>query len=304
MSRHIHLWFRDAYDPSEPRDPSGKWTEGGGGRSTKTSHLTAAPANRAQWPRHIKKLAIPPAWTAVRISSDPRAPLQATGTDAKGRTQYMYSDRHKKSQSAAKFRRIKALEKRFDLVTRRLERDMKGRDRVNREHAQVAHLILDMGLRPGSEADRGDVQTYGATTLKGSHVKDNGKRLEFIGKMGVPLDLPVDNPVLAQTLAERARQAGADGQLFPNVSDASLRAYVRKIAGADFKTKDFRTLKGTKLANQLVEAAPVPTSKSAYKKAVRDVAEKVAKKLGNTAAIALQSYISPLIFAPWQGALA
>jgi DNA topoisomerase-1 len=38
----------------------------------------------------IKALAIPPAWTNVWICPDPRGHLQAVGTDAAGRRQYLY----------------------------------------------------------------------------------------------------------------------------------------------------------------------------------------------------------------------
>src|SRR5262245_53647571 len=36
----------------------------------------------------IRALAIPPAWTNVRICPDPQGHLQATGRDARGRKQY------------------------------------------------------------------------------------------------------------------------------------------------------------------------------------------------------------------------
>ena len=38
----------------------------------------------------IKALAIPPAWTDVRIAQDDRAHIQAIGRDAEGRLQYRY----------------------------------------------------------------------------------------------------------------------------------------------------------------------------------------------------------------------
>src|SRR5215217_1364900 len=38
----------------------------------------------------IKALVIPPAWTDVWISPDPRGHIQSTGYDAAGRKQYLY----------------------------------------------------------------------------------------------------------------------------------------------------------------------------------------------------------------------
>src|SRR3954447_13845785 len=43
--------------------------------------------------KRIKSLAIPPAWTEVWISPNPRGHLQATGRDARGRKQYRYHPR-------------------------------------------------------------------------------------------------------------------------------------------------------------------------------------------------------------------
>ena len=40
----------------------------------------------------IRELGIPPAWKDVWICPDPRGHLQATGTDAAGRKQYLYHD--------------------------------------------------------------------------------------------------------------------------------------------------------------------------------------------------------------------
>ena len=55
--------------------------------------LDARPlANDADMAR-IRKLAIPPVYTDVWISPDPRGHLQATGRDARGRKQYRYLPR-------------------------------------------------------------------------------------------------------------------------------------------------------------------------------------------------------------------
>jgi DNA topoisomerase IB len=58
------------------------------------------------------------------------------------------------------------------------------------------------------------------------------------------------------------------------------------------------------LANQLavdtVSKMSVPKGEKEYKKAVKVIAERVSEKLGNTKTVALQSYINPVIFAPWR----
>ncbi|MDE2426241.1 MAG: DUF1073 domain-containing protein [Elusimicrobia bacterium] len=290
--------FREA---DHPRDDDGKFTEGvsSSRTSTKTSHLVSLP--RDQWPAHVKKLRVPPAWTDVRVSTDPRAALQATGRDSKGRPQYVYSVKFRQSRSAQKFRKVKSLDTKYDAVVQRNDRYMRARDPVVREHALVASLVMEMGLRPGSERDTGaEEQAYGATTLTADHVvkTKDGVKLQFVGKKGVRIDLPVPNEELAEQLVRLSERGG---QLFPDVTARSLRKYFGKIAGAN--TKDFRTLLGTKLAGDLLAKEPVPRTKSEYKRAVRRIAEGVSAKLGNTPTVALQSYISPVVFAPWREAV-
>lgn len=305
---HVHVnQFKEEEHPRAAHGEHGgefvKKGAGTGGTSTTSTsaHLVEQP-DRSQWPDHIKKLKVPPAWTNVRVSPDPDAPLQVIGKDAKGRSQYVYSADFSQSQAAAKFKRIKQLSTKLDAITQRNDKNLQSADKTKSEHALVTKLIMDMGLRPGSERETGAAEkAYGATTLRGEHVKKVGNetRLVFTGKKGVKLDLPVTDPNIASALQKRA---GQTGPLFPNVSDASLRNYIHSVAGADFKTKDLRTLKGTQLATNLVGKMPVPKTPADYKKAVKVVATAVSKVLGNTPVIALQSYISPTVFAPWQSA--
>ena len=57
---------------------------------------------------------------------------------------------------------------------------------------------------------------------------------------------------------------------------------------------------GTSTAREMVAKMKPPRSEKEYKKQVRAVAEAVAKRLGNTPIVALQSYISPTVFAKWR----
>jgi DNA topoisomerase IB len=115
--------------------------------------------------------------------------------------------------------------------------------------------------------------------LESDHIvkENNDVYLSFVGKKGVSLKIPIDDTVLANKLLQRAEAAGPDGQLFPNVTDKSLRDYTADLTKHGAKPKDFRTLLGTSLANELVQSMPKPTSQSAYKKAVMEVAKRVSE---------------------------
>lgn len=291
------------------RVPAGQ--EGGGefaskGGSTGASKLEPAHADREQWPEHVKAAKIPPAWKGVEYDRNPDADLIAVGRDAKGRRQAVYSAKFHAKQAEAKFSRVDELAKKFDSIVAQNRKNGESGDELTKEHADIVALIMQMGIRPGSETDRGGKsKAYGATTLEGRHVQETttGVWLRFIGKKGVKLSLKVPDPKLAADLKARAAKAGHDGQLFPEVSDGSLLEYVHSLDGGGFKTKDFRTHLGTKTA--MAEVAKVkkpPANEKEYKKAVKAVATKVSGILGNTPTIALQSYINPVVFAQWRTA--
>jgi DNA topoisomerase-1 len=136
----------------------------------------------------------------------------------------------------------------------------------------------------------------------GKHVVEDGGqvRLQFTGKKGVNLDLPVEDRGLASMLKSRATRSGADEPLFPQISGSSLLEYTHTLNGGKFKTKDFRTLLGTREAISQMQGMRPPATIKDYKKSVLTVAKTVAVKLGNTPTVALQSYIHPAVFSAWR----
>jgi DNA topoisomerase IB len=262
----------------------GEFTSADGGGSS-SGGLSAAPADRSAWPQYIQELAVPPAWTNVQISSDPNADLLVVGRDAKGRGQYIYSERFAQGQAEAKFERIRELTDKSAAIAAQNDANQASADPVLAEHAEVAALIMQ-------------------TALLGQHVKvgtDGSVHLEFTGKKGVDLSIPVPDQ-LAASLRARADAAGPDGKLFPQVDNRSLSEYVGTLDGGNFKTKDFRTALGTATARTAMTKIATPKTEAAYKKAVREVAKVVSTKLGNTPTVALQSYIDPSTFSEWRHA--
>ena len=258
-------------------------------------------------PAHVVALKLPPAWTDVHYSDDPKSPLQAIGRDSKGREQRVYSKEFAASQAAAKFARIKELDREFSGVEAQNHAARQSDNPRTKAAADCAALVMSMGVRPGSEDDtQAKVRAYGATTLEGRHVVigDDGRvSLQFIGKKGVALNLPVTDPDIARMLLERKAAAGDGGQLF-GVNEKQLLDHVHSLDGGGFKTKDFRTLLGTRTAMQEVAKMPMPKNEKDYVKAVKAVASVVSKKLGNTPTVALQSYISPAVFGAWEAGYA
>lgn len=301
------IWSDHKWDPlaaddggweetQHPRDRGGKFARasehGEGGRKTESGEPL---------PPHAAALRIPPAWTDVHYSRDPNADLLVVGRDAKGREQRIYSARFAGSQAEAKFRRIEELNKKFSEVQKQNAQARRQRP----ESSDALALVMATGIRPGSSKDtQAAKKAYGATTLEGRHVVVDGDevRLKFTGKKGVDLDIPVTDPKVAAMLRRRAARAGPTGRLFPGLTAGRLLSHTSSLDGGGFKTKDFRTLLGTKMAQHYVKAAEAPTEARSYKRAVMDVAKKVAAALGNTPSIALQSYIAPEVFGSWRAA--
>lgn len=300
------------FDESEhPRAADGKFGSGGGSASKSPAATTKHEATKVvdgkrvtasggPLPAHIVALKVPPAWTDVTFSADPKASLLATGKDSKGRRQAVYSAEFSAKQAAAKFARINELNAKFSDIEKQNDEARKSSNPKIAAAADCAMLIMRTGIRPGSDEDTGaKVKAYGATTLQGQHVVKTaeGVSLKFVGKKGVSLDIPVTDLETVKMLL--ARKKGDAEPLFP-INEKTLLDHVHTFDGGGFKTKDFRTLLGTRSAMAEIDKLPKPKNEKDYKKAVMAVAAAVSKKLGNTPTIALQSYINPSVFASWR----
>lgn len=245
-------------------------------------------------PAHLKKLRIPPAWKNVRVNLDPEASVIATGFDAKGRKQSVYSDSHHMRQAAAKFKRISNLKRDFDKLKERNKKHMQA----GNEAAAALAVIMATGIRPGSTRDtKADVQAYGATTLQSKHVKvneDGTVTLNFVGKKGVEQSIHIADLELSKIIKQRKSDL-PDTRLF-NTTYEELLDHTRRVSGGKYKPKDFRTLLASTEAGKMVANMDCCQTEKDYKKAVREVAKMVSSKLGNTPTVALQSYIDPTVF--------
>jgi DNA topoisomerase-1 len=252
----------------------------------------------------LDSLAIPPAWKDVRISPTPRAKLQAVGTDAAGRRQYRYHPDFRAQQEAAKYDQlIRFAERLPDLrlaMGEHLTRDPLDPLRV----CAVAIRLINLAwFRVGSDRHTKRSRTYGVTTLCKSHVRVRGTRVTFRfrakGKVQVrtavvDVELADSIRALLATPGRRLFRYEVDGELC-NLTARRLNDYVREYMGADFSSKDFRTWGGTLTAAiALAERGPVE-GKTEQKRVVAAVMRTVADRLGNTAAVARASYVSPAV---------
>src|SRR5262249_54011236 len=135
----------------------------------------------------IRRLAIPPAWTDVWIAPDPRAHLQATGRDARGRKQYRYHADWRRVRDRDKFSRFGGLAPALPALRRRGAEDLK-RAGLPREKvlAVIVRLLETTLIRVGNAEYVRDNGSFGLTTLRDRHVDlaDGRLKFEFRGKSG------------------------------------------------------------------------------------------------------------------------
>ncbi len=253
----------------------------------------------------IAHLAIPPAWTDVWIAPYANGHIQATGTDAAGRTQYLYHPQWRLQKDGLKFDRALALAESLPAARRRVTLDLRSSDPTRERALAAAFRLLDTGsLRVGSERYAEQHGSHGLSTLLCSHVRIDRETitLEFPGKSGQEWESTLVDAELAGVLRGLKRRGPAarliawkDERGWHPVDAEDINDYVRERAGGEFTAKDFRTLHGTVTAAiALAKAGPRP-SPTARKRVVAQVMRDVAEVLGNTPAVARSSYVDPRI---------
>jgi DNA topoisomerase-1 len=258
----------------------------------------------------IRSLAIPPAWTDVWICPIANGHLQATGRDARGRKQYRYHARFRAGRDAGKFDRIVELGRRLPRIRRRVNRDLSSPGLPRKKVIAAIVRLLELTLlRVGNDEYARLNRSFGLSTLRSRHARVRGEtvRLRFRGKGGRMLESGVTDRRLAAVIRrcqelpgqQLFQYVGEDGETHDVDSDA-VNEYIRAAAGHEsISAKDFRTWAATVLAFRALTArAADPEARSdGGVAAVRETAE----RLGNTPAVARQSYVHPAVLEAFVG---
>ncbi len=255
----------------------------------------------------IRSLAIPPAWEDVWICSDPDGHIQATGVDAKGRTQYRYHDEWRAARDREKHDRILRFAKRLPILRAQVAEDIALPAMPRERVLACAVRLLELGFfRVGGEAYAEENDTYGLATLRKDHVRVRADALEFDydAKSGQKrLCQVVDPEVRVVVVTLRRRRSPADAELLAykvgrewiDIRSSDINEYIQSHIGDEFTAKDFRTWVGTVLAAAGLAAEEPVESETARKRVVAGVIKDVAEHLGNTPAVARSAYIDPRV---------
>jgi DNA topoisomerase IB len=257
----------------------------------------------------IRDLAVPPAWKDVWICPDPNGHLQATGIDDAGRKQYRYHDRWRARRDQEKFDDMVGFARALPLMRKRIARDLRGDEPTEKRVLACAARLLDLGFfRVGGETYAAENDSFGLATIQRGHVSIDGDTVvfDYPAKSGQRrIQAIADDDVRGVVKVLKRRRGGKpdllaykEGRRWVDVRSDDINDYVKAVSGNErFSAKDFRTWNATVLAAiAITHVGAGATTKGARKRATSATVKHVAAYLGNTPAVARNSYIDPRVF--------
>jgi DNA topoisomerase IB len=262
----------------------------------------------------IKDLVIPPAWKKVWISPHPYGHIQAVGTDAAGRRQYLYHTAWQQERAEEKFDRVLELSTQLPLWRARVAKDLAGRGLTRERVLAIALRLLDRGyFRAGGEQYAEENESYGMATLLCSHVTLHRHAVEFDypAKSGVRRTIEIEDPEIVRAVRSLLRRPERTERLLVCRTDSGwvdirsddLNARFKEMVGYEYTVKDLRTWHGTVLAAAAFADADPPVSQRVIKRVESAVMKEVAEGLGNTPAVARGSYVDPRVVSGYEQGL-
>ena len=255
--------------------------------------------------KRIKTLAIPPMWQDVRISPKAASKVQATGRDAKGRKQYIYSEKWNKQQQKRKFLRLIEFAKALPDMRAKCQQMLAQEGWEYDKVIALMVMILDKtGIRIGNQRYTEQNNTFGLSTLRRKHltIAEDGIELGFIGKSNKERLVRIDDPLLAEHVMACAEQPGYqlfryrdEKQNWDDISSEEVNAFIKQHMGDKFSCKDFRTWNATCLALDSVAQAQELKKLHPRKNLANIILKLVSQSLGNTPAVCKSYYIHPTV---------
>lgn len=259
----------------------------------------------------IEALVIPPAWKKVWICPHPAGHIQAVGTDAAGRRQYLYHQQWQEERNEEKFDRVLRMSSALPDMRRQVAADLRRRGLTRDRVLALALHLLDLGyFRAGSEQYAEENNSFGMATLLCEHVSVQREAVEFDfpAKSGVRRTLIIDDPEVVRSVRALVRRPERTDRLLVCRNDSGwrdihaddLNARFKELVGDEYTVKDLRTWHGTVLAaTGFVDADP-PVDPKVVKRVESAVMKEVSEALGNTPAVARASYVDPRVLRAYE----
>ena len=289
---------------TSPAQPG--WRRLRSGRGFRYVGVDGEPIRDPEALQRIRDLVIPPAWREVWVSPHADGHLQAVGTDAKGRRQYLYHPQWRADRDREKHEWMVRFARRLP-PARLVVAERLGLDGMPRERALALALrLLDIGLfRIGGELYAEENGSFGLATLRREHVSvdRDGVHFRYTAKSGLRREIRVeDEQVAAAVAALRRRRGGGeellafrDGGRWRDLTSADINGHVKEVVHPQASAKDFRTWHATVLAAVALARLPEQPSARARTRAVSTAVKQVSEYLGNTPSVCRASYIDPRV---------
>ena len=256
--------------------------------------------------KRLKDLKIPPAWKNVWICKLPNGYIQATGYDDKDRKQYIYHPNWSALSLLEKFKKLYDFGKALPAIRKKIEKNLALKSWTREKVlALVLKFMDEKHIRVGNKYYKDENETFGITTLRRKHLKEEEKGalyFEFKGKSGKYRKIPIEDPELTGLIKESSELPGYEIFRYIDeegksraVDSADVNEFLRQITGEQFTSKTFRTWGGTVLAVHEQKTAKKELQGDKRKSLKTTIVKKVAEKLGNTNAIAEKYYIHPSV---------
>jgi DNA topoisomerase-1 len=265
-----------------------------------------AGAPQRELPR-LRALHLPPAWTDVAISRNPRAKLLAVGRDKKLRWQYRYSEAAVRLREQKKYDRLVAFGRAIPRMRKAVDRGMRlpglPREKVM---ACILRILSTCFMRPGSQVYAKENGSFGIATLQNRHAAVQGDtvRFQYRGKAGKEQLRELRDRRVARIVRELKKVPGKE--LFQYVAEDGrvvdirrrhINEYIKEVMGERFSAKDFRTWAGTLVAACALArlSSGEVEGRTERRKLMVAAIKETAAQLGNTPAVCKASYIWPSV---------
>lgn len=253
----------------------------------------------------IRSLAIPPAYSDVRIAADPRAHLQAVGHDEAGRIQHRYHPDWEKVRERRKLKRLKCLIDALPKLRAAVARDLRDRKLSRDKALACAATIIDRcHIRVGNESYAREHGSHGASTLLKRHVTITGSRIElaFKGKSGKQIGCAHEDQALVRALSRvmtlpgrRVLQYRREDGSVAEIRASEINAYLKRVTGLPVSSKDLRMLAANAAAAELLLAGEIVATETGKKRQLADIMRAISEQLVNTPAVVRKSYVHEIV---------
>ena len=268
---------------------------------------SGAPVHDPDVIARARALVIPPAWKHVWICPWPNGHIQAVGTDARGRRQYLYHPAWREARDRAKFDHMLDVAAALPSIRSRCRADLGGEGLTRERVLAGAVRLLDTGFfRVGGEEYLEENGSFGLATILKSQTRVRGDEVvfDYPAKSGRHRVQSVVDPSVRDLVNALKRRRGGGPELLAyrggarwvDVRSQDINDYLQAISPVHVSAKDFRTWHATVLAAvSLALAGRDAATTTARARAVANAMREVSTYLGNTPTVCRKSYVDPRV---------